>query len=391
MTFDFDTFPDRRQTESTKWNYYDPDVLPMWVADMDFLSPPAVLDALQARITHGVFGYPVPPAGLKENIVSWLAHRHDWQVHVDDLVFVPGVVVGFNLAAHAVTRPGDGLVIQTPTYGPFFNVAENVKLVQQEMELNRDHQGQYQVDLDAFKATLTGRSRLFMLCNPQNPTGRVFRRDELEAMAEICLENELIICSDEIHSDLVYSGHKHIPVAALAPEIADQTITLLAPSKTFNIAGLKASIAVITNPKLRKRFQAAQQGLVGSVNLLAMVAMQAAYEQGEPWLEALLQYLQANRDYLSDYVQENLPGVRLAQPESTYLAWLDCQEAGIDGQASEFFLKQARVAMNAGEWFGKGGAGFVRLNFGCPRSMLADSLARLQTALTSRPAQQPST
>jgi cystathionine beta-lyase len=251
------------------------------------------------------------------------------------------------------------------------------------MELTRDRKGQYQVDLDAFKAVLTGRSRIFMLCNPQNPTGRVFRRDELEAMAEICLENDIIICSDEIHSDLVYPGQKHIPIAALSPEIADQTITLLAPSKTFNIAGLKASVAVITNPKLRKRFEAAHQGLVGSVNLLGMVAMQAAYEQGEPWLEALLQYLQANRDFLSDYVQENLPGVRLARPEGTYLAWLDCREAEIEGPAADFFVKQARLAVNAGEWFGKGGAGFMRLNFGCPRSMLADSLARLQAALAN--------
>ncbi|MFN2237424.1 MAG: aminotransferase class I/II-fold pyridoxal phosphate-dependent enzyme, partial [Anaerolineales bacterium] len=202
MEFDFNTLPNRRNSECSKWNQYDDDVLPMWVADMDFLSPEPIIDALKARVDHGVFGYSLPPANIKEAIVNWVAIRHGWQISEDDLIFIPGVVSGFNLAAHAVTRPGDGYLVQTPTYGPFFRVSNNVKLVQQEMELTHNENGYYEIDMDGFEAALTGRTRIFMLCNPQNPTGRVFHKDELEAMAEVCLKNNIIICSDEIHSDL---------------------------------------------------------------------------------------------------------------------------------------------------------------------------------------------
>ncbi len=381
QAFGFDDLPNRRATESAKWNYYDEDVLPMWVADMDFRSPEPVIAALKARVDHGVFGYPLPPEHLKESIIAWLARRHDWEVTPDDLVLVPGVVTGFNLAAHAVTQPGDGVLVQTPTYGPFFGVHKNVNLEQHEMELTRRNDGQYQVDLDAFKAAITSRTRIFMLCNPQNPTGRVFRQDELETMAEICLENQIIICSDEIHSDLIFPGYRHIPIASIAPEIAEQTITLIAPSKTFNIAGLEASVAVITNPGIRKQYEDSRKGLAGWVNLLGMVAMQAAYAEGEAWLEALLVYLEANRNLLFDFVANELPGVNMARPEGTYLAWLDCQETGIKGKLDDFFLKEAGVGMNAGTWFGKGGKHFIRLNFGCPRSMLEEGLTRIKIAL----------
>jgi cystathionine beta-lyase len=380
MVFDFDTLPDRRNTESVKWRMIDEDVLPMWVADMDFRSPEPVIQALKERIDHGVFGYPQDPDGLKETVVDWLARRHDWDVTPEDLVFLPGVVTGFNLAAHAVTRPGDGVLVQTPTYGPFFEVAHNVNLIQQETEFIHGSDGQYQVDILAFETALTGRTRIFMLCNPHNPTGRVFRKDELEAMAEVCLRNDIIICSDEIHSDLVFSGHQHIPIASLDPEIANHTITLIAPSKTFNIAGLKASVAIITNEYLRKEFEGARKGLAGWVNLLGLVAMKTAYNEGETWLDALLRYLEANRDYLFDFAQNDLPGIKMAKPEGTYLAWLDCRDAEIGGNPSRFFKEKARVAMNDGEWFGKGGEGFVRLNFGCPRSMLEDALLRMKKA-----------
>jgi cystathionine beta-lyase len=252
------------------------------------------------------------------------------------------------------------------------------------MELTREIGGQYSVNLDAFKAALTGRTRIFMLCNPQNPTGRVFRKNELEAMAEICLKNNIIICSDEIHNDLIFSGHKHIPIASLSPEIAAKTVTLIAPSKTFNIAGLKASVAIITDEKLRKQFEDARQGLTGWVNLLGMVGMEAAYDRGEAWLDALLPYLEANRDFLFEFVENELPGVKMAKPEGTYLAWLDCREAGIDGKLDDFFIEQAKVAMNDGAWFGKGGEGFVRFNFGCPHSMLEKSLGRMKTALENK-------
>ena len=235
------------------------------------------------------------------------------------------------------------------------------------MELTISSDGSYSVDYDAFEACMTGRSRIFMLCNPQNPTGRVFQEDELEKMAEICLRNNVIICSDEIHSDLIFSGEKHIPIASLSEEIAAKTITLIAPSKTFNIAGLKASVAIITDKELRTRFENARKGLLGGVNLLGMYAARAAYQAGEAWLDALLQYLQANRDFTFDYIKSKTPGIKMAKPEGTYLAWLDCNEVGIKGKPSDFFKDTAGVVMNDGAWFGKGGEGFVRLNFGCPR------------------------
>ncbi len=384
MEFNFDNQPDRRASESVKWNRYDDDVLPMWVADMDFHVPEPVIEALRQRVEHGVFGYPLPPENLKESIVAWLARHHGWEVTPEDLVLVPGVVTGFNLASHAVTRPGDGVLVQTPTYGPFFGVEKNVNLVQHEMELTRAADGQYSVDIDAFEAALTGRTRIFMLCNPHNPTGRIFRKDELEAMAEICLKNDIIICSDEIHSDLIFSGHKHIPIASLDPEIAKNTITLIAPSKTFNIAGLKASVAIITDEKLRKQFDGARQGLTGWVNLLGMVAMEAAYDRGEAWLDAMLEYLEANRDYAFDFINNEIKGVKMAKPEGTYLAWLDCRDAGIDGKPDAFFQERAKVALNDGAWFGKGGEGFVRLNFGCPRSILEEGLGKIQRELGGR-------
>jgi len=382
MQFDFDTLPDRRTTESTKWNNCGEELLPMWVADMDFRSPEPIIQALHKRVDHGIFGYPQSPECLRSSVVEWLEKRHGWKVIPDDLVFIPGVVTGFNMAAHTVTNPGDGVLVQTPTYGPFFGVEKNVNLVQQEMELTNNSDGQYSIDADDFEAAITGRTRVFMLCNPQNPTGRVFRKNELEGMAEICLRNDIIICSDEIHSDLIFQGNKHIPIASIDPEIAANTITLIAPSKTFNIAGLKASVAIITDEKLRKQFDGARKGLAGWVNLLGLYGMEAAYEEGEPWLNALLKYLEANRDYAHEFISHKIAGVKMAKPEGTYLAWLDCREMDIEGKHDQFFKEHAKVLMNDGEWFGKGGKGFVRLNFGCPRSMLEDALGRLKEALS---------
>jgi cystathionine beta-lyase len=220
-----------------------------------------------------------------------------------------------------------------------------------------------------------------MLCNPQNPTGRVFRTDELEKMAEICLKNDIIICADEIHSDLIFSDHQHIPAAKLSPEIAEKTITLIAPSKTFNIAGLEASVAVIQNEDLKKQFDGARKGLLGHVNLLGLIALRAAYQHGEPWLEAMMAYIEVNRDYLYEFVNTELPGVTMAKPEGTYLAWLDCNAAGFKGKPSDFFKANAKIAMNDGDWFGKGGTGFVRLNFGCPHAMLEEALSKMKAAL----------
>lgn len=382
MTYDFDRIIDRRATESIKWQLYGEDVLPMWVADMDFAAPEPVIAALRARVEHGVFGYEAHPPALVEAIVARLQRLYGWTVAPEAIVFLPGVVTAFNLAAQAFLAPGDGLLFQTPVYPPFLGTAGTANAATHSMELTCDSAGRYSVDYDLFARAITDRTRMFLLCNPHNPVGRVFREDELTRMAELCLRHNLIICSDEIHCDLIFNGYRHIPIAALAPEIAARTITLMAPSKTFNIAGLHCSFAVIPDAELRQRYLAARRGIVDSVNVLGYTAALAAYQEGQPWLEALLRYLEANRDFVVAFVREHLPGVTVASPEGMYLAWLDCRAAGIPGNAHAFFLKEARVAVNDGATFGPGGEGFVRLNFGCPRVLLSEGLERMRAALS---------
>jgi cystathionine beta-lyase len=322
---------------------------------------------------------------LTQVIVDRMADRYGLQVLPEQVVLVPGVVTGFNLIARAMAAPGEGVLIQTPVYPPFLSAPRSAGLQRQEMELTYCPDGSYSIDYDAFEAAITDQTRLFILCNPHNPVGKVFRRDELERMAEICLRHKVVICSDEIHCDLIYSGYQHIPIASLQPEIAQNSLTLIAPSKTFNIAGLACSAAIIPNPLLRNKLQSIRNGLVGSVNLLGQVAGLAAYRDGQPWLDELLAYLEANRDFLFDFVKNELPGIHMSKPEGTYLAWLDCRKARISDGISpcEFFIKNARVAMNDGAAFGQGGQGFARLNFGCPRSMLAEALERMKKALSN--------
>jgi cystathionine beta-lyase len=387
MSIDFDTRPPRRGTDSEKWGKYAGDVLPMWVADMDFRSPEPVIRALHERVEHGVFGYPLGLDGdphenmeMRQVIVERLARLYGWQVLPEELVFVPGVVTGFNLACQMVAAADAGVLVQTPVYHPILHAPENAGVLLQEAQLvNQDLH--YSIDFEAFEAAITYQTRLFILCNPHNPVGRVYTHDELARLAEICLRKGILICSDEIHADLVYSGHQHIPIASLGQEIAHQTITLMAPSKTFNLPGLKFSFAIIQNPELRKQYQHSGRGLVGWINILGWTAAMAAYQEGQDWLDQLLAYLQANRDYLSAYIQREIPGVALREPEGTYLAWLDCRRTGVPGNPYEFFLEKARVAFNDGRIFGPGGEGFVRLNFGCPRSILVEALERMKTAL----------
>jgi cystathionine beta-lyase len=383
MTYDFDRPIDRRASDSTKWHYYGEGVLPLWVADMDFPAPEPVIRALRERVEHGVFGYPTEPPELRPIIVERLQRLHGWQVDPEALLFLPGVVAGFNLATQAVTTPGDGALAQTPVYFPILRVPGNAGCTQDEMELTQQPDGSYAIDFDAFEAAITQRTRIFILCNPHNPVGRVFRRDELERMAEICLRHEVVICSDEIHCDLLFSGQRHLPIASLAPEIEARTITLMAPTKTYNVAGIHASVAIIPDVELRKQFQGARADLVPRMDTMGYTAMLAAYRDGQPWLDAVLRYLEANRDILVEYVNTRQPGIVTHPPEGTYLAWLDCRQAGIPGNPHQFFLEQAHVAMNNGATFGRGGEGFVRLNFACPRSTLSQALEQMREALLS--------
>jgi cystathionine beta-lyase len=383
MIYDFNQNLNRRETDSVKWRAYEEDVLPLWVADMDFISPQPVIRALQERVAHGVFGYVADLSEPRLAAVDWLEAHYGWKVQVEDVLFVPGVVTAFNLAAHALSSPGGSVLVQTPVYPPMLAAAHHAGMNRQEMTLTQESDGSYVIDFDAFDDAVTDTTRMFLLCNPHNPTGRVFTRQELERMAQTCLRRGVVICSDEIHCDLVFTEHKHIPIASVDAEIAQHTITLMAPSKTFNIAGLDFSIAVIQNPILRKTFEKARRGLVGSPNLLGRVAARAAYREGGEWLAQLMVYLQSNRDFVLETVRRELPRIRVAKPEGTYLAWFDCRLLGINGSPADFFLKQARVALNDGVHFGNGGVGFVRLNFGCPRATLEEALGRMKKSLLS--------
>ncbi len=373
--------PERRNTDSVKWGLFEEDVLPLWVADMDFTSPPAVIEALQQRVAHGVFGYALESKELKELVVARMDGLYDWKITPEDILLVPGVVSGFNLACQAVTKPGDSILLQPPVYPPFFDapLKAGARAVFNNILPGKD--GQYRVDPDAFSSSIERDTKAFLLCNPHNPLGRVFTRDELIRMAEICLRKGMIIISDEIHCDLVYSGYQHIPIASLDQEVASSTVTLIAPSKTFNIAGLDCSMLICTNNELRKRVRSARRGLMGGVNLLGMAAAAAAYRGGEAWLAEVMAYLEWNRDHLMDYLAQHLPRIHMVKPEATYLAWLDCRNLELTVPPCEHFHRNARVALNNGAEFGEPGAGFVRLNFGCARETLDKALERMRNSL----------
>ena len=388
MPFDFDQIHERRHTNSAKYRFYDPDVLPMWVADMDFPAPPAILEALRAQVEHGIYGYEFPTEALFEAVRGRLARLYGWELTPKEILLVPGLVSGFNVAARAIARPGDGYLIQPPIYFPMRDLQRNTGLERQEAPLAVRTDGatlRYEIDFDALEAAVRPNTRFFLLCHPHNPVGRAFTRRELEQLAEFCLRHDLIICSDEIHCELLLGDTPHLPIAALAPEVAARTITLNSPSKTFNIAGLFCGFALVPDPDLRQRFQAVTSELTLHVASAGLVAAQAAYGPAtDDWLAQLRSYLTANREALTRYVADQLPGVRTTVPEATYLAWLDCRALNLEPSPFEFFLKQAKVALNDGQTFGPGGEGFVRLNFGCPRATLLEALDRMRAALAGR-------
>jgi cystathionine beta-lyase len=397
---DFDNLIDRRGTNSVKWKYYDPEVLPLWVADMDFLAPDPVRKALARAVEHGIFGYEFPSKELLESVASRMEKLYGWQISPDMVVATPGVIAGFTAAERTTCVAGQGILIQPPVYPPFLSVHKNRLLARQDAPLNISVQGEllcYKVDHIGFEhAVNSGNAKtgMFLLCNPHNPTGQVYSHNDLIRMAEICLRNDIVICSDEIHSELLL-GHPsnsirepltHTPIASLSPEIASRTITLIAPSKTFNIPGLFCAFAIIPDPVLLKGYKDTIEQMAMHVSSLGLVAAQAAFSgECDDWLKALLHYLTRNRDFLVDYVRQEFKGIRITVPDATYLAWLDCTElcnsGRIPGTPQKFFLKQAKVALNEGSEFGPGGEGFVRLNFGCPRKTLEEALERMKSAL----------
>jgi cystathionine beta-lyase len=382
MTFDFDQLFDRHNTGSTKWSRYLADVLPMWVADMDFAAPPVIIEALQQRLLHPLVGYSVAQDNLREAIVADLWTKFAWKVKPQELIFLPGVESGFNMALKALVQPQQNVVVQVPNYPPLRHAPGHWGLNKVELEFVAQADGTYLTPLDVLRESLNGGGAL-LLSNPHNPIGKVFGREELQAVADICAAQDAWIISDEIHAELCFDGRVHIPTASLSPEIAKRTITLMSASKAYNIAGLKTSFMIIQDAALRERVNHARCGMVDSVNPLGMEATRVAYSEGGPWLAELKTYLQANRDWLVDAVRSRLPGVTINVPQGTYLAWLDCSALDLDNP-QQFFLEQGKVGLSAGLDFGDQHQQFVRLNFGCPRALLEEGIARMERALTTR-------
>jgi len=378
--FGFDTVIDRSNTASEKWDRYQGrDIIPLWVADMDFRSPPAVIEALHERVAHGVFGYTHPPSGLAEAVLTHLKRDFDWDAEAEWLVWLPGLVCGLNVLCRAVGDVDDEVLTFTPIYPPFMSAPRLSGRTLAKLPLGMVG-GRWEMDLEALERTITPRTRLLLLCNPHNPVGRVWSREELARLAEVAERHDLVIGSDDIHAGLVLdSGKRHIPIATLSPETARRTITLMAPSKTYNIPGLGCSFAVISDPGLRRAFRTSMGRIVPHVNALGYTAAEAAYRAGEEWRRALIAYLRANRDLVTNEVAR-MPGLSMTPVEATYLAWIDARQTGIE-QPAQFF-EQAGVGLSDGADFDA--PGFVRLNFGCPRSLLVKALQRMRAALEGR-------
>jgi len=379
MTFDFDQVFDRHNTGSTKWSRYPADVLPMWVADMDFAAPPVIIQALQKRLEHPLLGYSVAQDDLRNAIVTDLWNKYAWRVEPQELVFLPGVESGFNMALNALVEPQQNVVVQTPNYPPLRHAPGHWGLNKVELSFEAMADGTYATPLHTLRQSLEGGGAL-LLSNPHNPLGKAFPREELQAVADICVAQGAWIISDEIHAELCFDGRQHIPTASLSPEIARRTITLMSASKAYNIAGLKTSFMIIQDRALRERVNHARCGMVDSVNPLGMEATRVAYTEGAPWLAALKDYLQSNRDYLVEAVRTRLPGISMNVPQSTYLAWLDCSALGLENP-QQFFLEKAKVGLSPGLDFGDDSQQFVRLNFGCPRALLEEGIARMERSL----------
>ncbi|MGM0409590.1 MAG: MalY/PatB family protein [Bacillota bacterium] len=389
MTFDFSKKIDRRGSNSVKWdmveeNFGRKDLLPMWVADSDWPTAPAIIEAIKKRSEHGVFGYTFPAKELKETIVNWVSKHYNWDIKKEWIVFSNGVVPSLNIAVNSFTNPGDEVVIQSPVYYPFYSAVTNngCQIVNNQL---KESNLEYSFNFDDLreklkdKARSQSRAKALILCNPHNPVGRVWSEKELRELGKICIENNLKIISDEIHSDFIYDNNKHIPIASINSDFRENTLTFMAPSKTFNIAGLNSSFAIIPNKNLRKEFEINKNGLVGSGNIFGLVAMKAAYSKGEEWLKEQLDYLEENRDFAVDYINNNISEIKTKKIEGSYLLWLDCRDLNLSQEElKDLFINKVKVALDPGDWFGKGGEGFMRLNLACPRDTLKEGLEKIK-------------
>lgn len=383
----FEIVHNRKHTHSYKWDqgatlFGSDEVLPMWVADMDFESPPAVKDAIIRRAEQGIYGYTIKPDGYNEAILDWFQTRHGWKIENDWLVHSPGVVTSLSLAVELFSEPGQPVILQSPVYYPFYDVIRLNGRVVAENPLIERH-GRYEMDFDHLEQLMKDGARLMLLCSPHNPGGRVWTRDELTRLAELAVKYDVVVVSDEIHCDLVLKGHRHVPLATISEEMAQRTITCLAPTKTFNLPGLPISFIVTANPAFRRkllmRIKALSLHMTGFFNPDALMA---AYREGSEWLDSLLDYLQQNLDYTLQFLRERLPQIKPMVPEATYLLWMDCRPLGLDAAGlKELMYKKAKVAFNEGSSYGKPGERFLRLNFACPRTTLQEGLERFARAL----------
>lgn len=387
MKYDFDKIMDRTATESLKWIYPRKvlkveDAIPLWVADMDFEAPKAVTEALCRRAEHGIFGYPLLPPSLYGAAIDWLKRRHGWETKKEWFCITPGVVAALHYCVRAFTRPGDGVVIQTPVYPPFYHAVNHQERRVIRNPLRFDGR-RYTMDFEDLEKKIDGQTRLLILCSPHNPVGRVWTHQELETLAQIAIRHDLLIVSDEIHHDLVYRDQRHTVLASLSEEIARRTITCIAPSKTFNIPGLSTAAVITPDPDFHKKLER-EVKLAGFElgQIFGIVGFEAAYTYGEEWLEALLPYLEENVLFLEQFLADRIPDIRLIRPEGTYLALLDCRGLDMDpATVHDFFLRQAHVYFSEGKAFGRELEGYVRINFGCPRVLLREALERIERAV----------
>ncbi|XUW99833.1 MAG: MalY/PatB family protein [Dehalogenimonas sp.] len=397
MKYDFDRVIDRTNTSSVKWDLrYDifgtEDVIPMWVADMDFAVAEPITAALRKRTEHPIYGYTFPSPSLIQAVVDRLQCKYNWHVEPEWLVFTPGVIPAIAAALKALTHPGDSVVINDPVYHPFWALVAGAGCRVADSPL-RFEGGHYSMDFDNLKARFAPPHPGFMappqpkamiLCNPHNPVGRVYTPDEQRKVGEIAIDSGAIVISDEVHCELLFDGTKHTPFATLSEEFAQNSITCMSASKTFNLAGLAASVIIIPNARLRADFQTARAGIMPQPDTMAHAALEAAFRNGDEWLEQLLTYLQGNLDFLVDFFDRRIPRIKVVRPQGTYLVWLDCRGLGLDRtQLREFFIRKGRVGLDEGHRFGQAGEGFMRMNIACPRNTLEEALVRVENATHS--------
>ena len=380
-TYNFDTCPERTGYGSLKWDKYKGrDILPLWVADMDFVTAPEILDALQHRLDHGVFGYTIPHEAPIEAVIKYLDRQHGYSAKAAWLNFLPGLVPAINLCCHAFTEPGDSVMTATPVYPPFISAPDYAERELIKVPLCLDSQDRWTLDIAAMEAAIQTHTKIFVLCSPHNPVGRVFSKEELTALADFCERHDLILISDEIHCDLVFDAEaKHTLTATLGEQIAERTVTLMAPSKTYNLPGLACAFSIIENTKLRAQFQKTIRGIITEVNCFGYAGITAAYDHGEPWRQALLTYLRNNYNFIYDFIEREIPEITFRPMESTYLAWLDVSKLGIKDPVRHF--EKHGVGLSDGTPFD--GHQHLRLNFGCPHSRLEEGLQKIKAAVHS--------